>query len=314
MSRYNALPLRTRLVGFISQQMDYLPHAPEFVLKSIQQVRIHPWVERVLFGQSLPMARVQQQTVPTVQGGVDVRLYYPQTNADLPVIVFFHAGGWVIGNLETHDVLCRRLANDNQALVVSVDYHLAPWVKFPVPVEQGEAVIRWIIREAKTLQADTSRMVVMGDSAGGNLSAVLARKFRDQLVAQVLVYPVTDGQLATQSAEENHNAPILSRSLMQFFMDCYARHDSDKHDADFSPLQATDLAGLPPALVITAEYDVLRDDGFAYAERLRAAGVEVDHEHYADIHGFMSLPTLCKHSEQAFQAVEKFLATRLAEA
>jgi acetyl esterase len=180
-------------------------------------------------------------------------------------------------------------------------------VKFPVPVEQGEAVLAWLRRDAVSLGADPLRVMVMGDSAGGNLSAVLARKHPQALKAQVLVYPATDGDFRAFSADENSAAPILSKRLMQFFYDCYARTEEDKRHPDFSPLLARDLTGLPPCLIITAEYDVLRDDGFAYAQRLQAAGVTVQHEHYADIHGFLSFPTLCASGDEAFAAIGRFV-------
>lgn len=311
MSRFNALPLRTRLLGLFSQPMDFLPQAPAFLLKAVQNTRIHPLVERAVLGESLPLPKIRQQQVDTPHGPVDVRMYYPSLNDNLPVILFFHAGGWVIGNLETHDVMCRRLARMTDALVVSVDYHLSPWVKFPVPVEQGEAVLAWLRHDAVSLGADPLRVMVMGDSAGGNLSAVMSRKHPNAIKAQVLVYPATDGDFRAHSTVENRNAPILSSKLMQFFYSCYARSEEDKQHPDFSPLLAPDLTGLPPALIITAEYDVLRDDGFAYAQKLQSAGVKVRHEHYPDIHGFLSFPTLCASGEEAWRAIGAFIRETL---
>ena len=312
MSKYQALPLKTRLLAAIAAPSDYLAHAPDAFLKAFQQAGVHPLLGRILFGKSETMAKVVQHQVPCEVGDVTVRCYYPSLANELPVVLFFHAGGWVIGNLETHDALCRRIAKQTECVVVSVDYALAPWVKFPVPVLQCEAVLHWLIADAANLHINAKKIVVMGDSAGGNLSAVLARKYRQQLLAQVLVYPVLDTTLTSESVKQYTDAPVLSQNMMQFFVDCYIRQAADKYDEQVSPLFSTDFANLPPCLMITGEFDILREDGFAYVQKLKAAGNHTQHEHYPDIHGFLSLPYLCDSTNEAMAAVVKFVKERVA--
>jgi acetyl esterase len=311
MSKYQALPLRTRLLAKMAAPSDYLAKAPDAVLKAFQKAGVHPLIGKYLFGQSETMARIIEQKIPCQVGDVTVRCYYPVLDVDLPVILFFHAGGWVIGNLETHDTLCRRMAKLTGCLVIAVDYALAPWVKYPVPVQQGEAVLHWIKTQASVIHADSSKIIVMGDSAGGNLSAVLARKHRQDVLAQVLIYPVLDATLTSQSVAQYPDAPILSKHMMQFFVDCYIRTQADKYEQDVSPLFATDFNHLPPCLMITGEFDILREDGFAYVQKLKAAGNQTQHEHYPDIHGFLSLPHLCASTQEATQAIVKFVQERV---
>ncbi len=307
MSKYQALPLRTRLFAKLTASSDYLAKAPDAFLKSFQQAGVNPLLGRVLFGKNETMARIVEQKVPCEAGDVTVRCYYPVLDVDLPVILFFHAGGWVIGNLETHDALCRRIAKLTGCLVISVDYALAPWVKYPVPVLQGEAVLQWVMSQGAAIHANPQKIIVMGDSAGGNLSAVLARKYRQDILAQVLIYPILDATLTSQSVQQYPDAPVLSKDMMQFFVDCYIRTQADKYQEEVSPLFATDFNNLPPCLMITGEFDILREDGFAYVQKLKAAGNSTQHEHYPDIHGFISMPYLCASTQEATQAVVKFV-------
>lgn len=309
MSKYQALPLRTRLFAKLTASSDLLADAPDAFLKAFQRAGVHPFLGRGLFGKSETMAAVEEQRVPCAAGDVTIRSYYPVLADSLPVILFFHAGGWVIGNLETHDALCRRIAKLTGCLVVAVDYALAPWVKYPVPVQQAEAVLAWL-QQGNAIHADTSRMLVMGDSAGGNLSAVLARKHRQAFKGQVLVYPVLDATLTSDSVRQYPDAPVLSKKMMQFFVDCYIRTPADKYEEDVSPLFAADFANLPPCLMITGEFDILREDGFAYIRKLKAAGNATRHEHYPDIHGFLSMPHLCASTETAMAAIVEFVGEK----
>jgi acetyl esterase len=208
------------------------------------------------------------------------------------VLVFFHGGGWVVCNVDTHDTLCRSIANAANYIVISVDYRLAPEHKFPAAVEDCFAATVWAREAADEIGADPDRVVVGGDSAGGNLATVVSLLARDQDLPlpklQVLIYPVTDVNLETVSYQQNGEGYNLTRSMMQWFFDCYLTSEEDAADWRVSPLRANDLSGLPAALVITAEYDPLRDEGEAYAARLAEHKVPVTLTRYDGmIHPFI---------------------------
>jgi acetyl esterase len=230
-------------------------------------------------------------------GELPVRVYTPAGDAGstgLPVLVWFHGGGWVIGDLETADGDARSLAIGAGVVVVSVDYRLAPEHPFPAAVDDAVAAVRWVVDNAGSLGVDPARLAVGGDSAGGNLAAVVAQQLRDggpAIAFQLLVYPVTDAHLGTASMDENAEGYFLSKEVMIWFRGHYLG-DGDRGDPRISPLLASDeaLTGLPPALVVTAQYDPLRDEGEAYAERLRQAGVDATATRYDGvIHGFFSM-------------------------
>ena len=241
------------------------------------------------------VARVEDRLIPGRDAQIPVRLYAPQGRAPFPVLVFFHGGGFVIGSIELYDEFCRALANGAGAIVISVGYRLAPEHKFPAAVEDCYAATKWVAENARAIGGDSTRIAVGGDSAGGNLAAVVALMARDNgivpLVLQLLMYPATDLAHDTLSAQENANDYFLTRGDMLWFRSLYLRSDADRNSPYVSPLLAQDLHRLPPALVITAEYDPLRDEGEAYAARLREAGVTTTCTRYNGmIHGFLSLP------------------------
>jgi acetyl esterase len=241
-----------------------------------------------------PVARVENRGIPGPAGEIPIRVYTPEGTGPFPVLVYVHGGGWVICGLDSHDPPCRALANAVPCLVVSVDYRLAPEHKFPAAADDAYAATRWVAEHAAELGGDPRRVAVGGDSAGGNLAAVVALMARERggprLVHQLLVYPVTDAGLDTASYRENGDGYFLTRDTMAWFWGHYLRSRADVEDPHASPLRARDLAGLPPALVITAEYDPLRDEGEAYAARLRAAGVPVRTTRYPGmIHGFFGM-------------------------
>src|SRR6266850_3220749 len=239
---------------------------------------------------------------------VPLRVYRPAGVAAttlLPGLVYFHGGGWVIGDLDTHDVLCRQLTAEAGITIASVDYRLAPEHKFPAAVDDAWDATRWVASAADRLGIDARRLAVGGDSAGGNLAAVIALLARDAgapaIALQVLVYPVTDLGAETKSFADLADGYMLTRDSMRWFRAQYLAKEEDALDWRVSPIRATSLAGLPPALVITAGFDPLRDEGEAYARRLREAGVSVDAVCFGGmIHGFVPMGRLI---DTAFRAV-----------
>ena len=247
---------------------------------------------------------VRAVTIEGPAGSLPLRVYTPAIEKPAPALVFYHGGGWVIGDLESHDHVCRSLANGAQCIVAAVDYRLAPEAKFPAAVEDCFAATRWVADHSAELGIDPGRIAVGGDSAGGNLAAVVARLARDRggpaLVYQLLIYPVTDLSMSSASYVENAEGPLLTKAAMAWFIDHYARNEADRNDALASPLLATDLVGLPPAFVLTAECDPLRDEGEAYGKRLKEAGVPAEVKRYAGMpHGFFSFGAAFDGSTEA---------------
>ncbi|HKY69228.1 MAG TPA: alpha/beta hydrolase [Acidimicrobiales bacterium] len=270
-----------------------------------------------LVGSKPEMASVTDHTVPGPAGDVPVRVYVPTTDpGPRPALVYFHGGGWVIGSVETHDGAVRALATASGATVVSVDYRLAPEHPFPAAIEDCLAAVRWVVDRAAELDIDPTRLAVGGDSAGGNLAAVAALELRDSvdLRLQLLVYPVTDGAMDRPSLTENGEGYFLTRDTMAWFWDQYVA-GGDRHDPRASPIDAPDdaLRGVAPALVITAEYDPLRDEGEAYGARLRAAGVDATVSRYDSvIHGFFSMGDMVPEGKAAVDEAGEALRRALA--
>ncbi len=243
------------------------------------------------------MAVVEDDVFPGDGGDVAIRYYRPNgakpTDA-LPVMVFYHGGGWVIGDLDTHDVVCRTLANAGKFAVISVDYRMGPEHKFPAAVDDSFAALRWVADGAGGRAIDPQRIAVCGDSAGGNLAAVMAIMARDEsgpaLVFQGLIYPATNMDRDTQSHIDFAEGHLLTAKSQVWFQDLYLRGPQDRNDWRTSPLKHPDLSNLPPALVVTAGYDPLRDEGEAYADRLEEAGVASEYSCYeGQIHGFVTM-------------------------
>jgi acetyl esterase len=253
-----------------------------------------------------PVAEVLALAATGPAGPIPLRLYRGQ-GADKgrpqPALVYFHGGGWVIGDLESHDQVCRAFANAIPAVVVAVDYRLAPEHKFPAAAEDAIAATRWIAGNAASLGIDAAKLAVGGDSAGGNLAAVVSLDARDRggprLVHQVLIYPGTDMRMGWPSLERHAQQLPLTRAGMDWFVAHYLRSPEDKKDWRASPLMAS-LERLPPALVITAGFDPLCDEGEAYAAALRKAGVPVAHERFeGQIHGFVSMGRIIADAARA---------------
>jgi acetyl esterase len=260
----------------------------------------------------LPVARVEERMIPGPEGPIRLRLYWPK-EADagnpVPAIVYYHGGGHVIGSLDTHDFIARNLCAGVGALVASVDYRMGPEHKFPAAVEDSFAALEWLHANAAGLGADPERLGVHGDSAGANLAAVVALMARDKggprLRLQSLVYPVADYTLSTPSYETYATGyGLLTRAAMQYFQRHYLRSPADAEDWRASPIKAANLGGVAPAIVVTAECDVLHDDGANYAEALRRAGVAVEYREYPGmIHAFFGLVPAVDDAMNAQRAV-----------
>ena len=252
--------------------------------------------------------------IPAPHGRIPARIYTPKKlrKADglAPGLVFFHGAGWVIGNLETHDVVCRKLAHEGEMIVMSVDYRLAPEHRFPAAVEDAVTATKWVAANAKGLGIDASRLVVGGDSAGGNLAAVVslhARENGPKLAGQLLVYPATDFSRKHPSHSEPETSILLTHTVVTWFMNNYLG-DADINDWRASPARARTLADLPPAYVLTAGADPLRDEGDEYAARLKEAGVAVTYRHFpGQFHGFFTMGKLLNQANIAVGEIATWL-------
>lgn len=248
-------------------------------------------------------------------GGIPCRLYRPSSDSNMGLLVYFHGGGWVIGDLNSHDGVCRSIANQSGHAVLSVDYRLAPEHKFPAAFDDCAAALRWAHDQASSLGVDKTRIAVGGDSAGGNLAAAVALAEVVPLRFQLLIYPAVDMTMKSPSIDENSTAPILTKSVMAWFVNHYMRTSADHKNIQASPIVASDdlLKKMPPALVITAQFDPLRDEGEAYGKRLVENGVNCTITRYnGAFHGFFSMITLLDDAQsahaQAGVMLRKYLA------
>jgi acetyl esterase len=261
------------------------------------------------------LASVHAMTVPGPAGAIPVRIYTPLTlrKADgmAPCLVFFHGGGWVIGDLDSHDVVCRTLAAEGEMIVISVAYRLAPEHKFPAAIDDALAATRWIADNAVALNIDANSITVGGDSAGGNLAAIVAidaREHGPKLAGQVLIYPATDFRMTHPSHSEPETDCLLTHNVIRWFRDHYLNGAADVDNWRASPARVEDLAGLPPAYVITAGADPLRDEGEEYAERLRDAGVAVSARTYpGQFHGFITMGKILPRANDALHDIGAWL-------
>jgi len=255
-----------------------------------------------LFGTGPEMARVEDTTIPVDGGTIGARILVPSASPR-GVFIYYHGGGWVIGgNVEEYDTLGRKLAARTGCAMVLVDYRLAPEHRYPVAVDDSYAALEWVHAHLADIAGRDVPIIVGGDSAGGNLAAIMAQRSRDRggppIAFQALVYPVTDADLDNGSYTAEENQLMLSRESMVWFWDHYLPDAERRSEPDASPLRAADFTGLPPAIVITAEYDVLRDEGEAYADRLQEAGVAVERVRVpGQMHGFFTLLMVPGHED-----------------
>jgi acetyl esterase len=316
--------VRVRTLNWLLQHSAYgrVPQTPDRLAWSRRELR-SAGPTALLVGRQVPGVLVEDRTVPGEAGPVPVRVYRPPASgsaagpAARPLVINFHGGGWVIGNHRSGAWLCSGLAAGLGAVVVSVGYRMAPEHRAPAAALDCFAVTRRLVEDAAAWGIDPARVAVMGDSAGGNLAAVVALMARDAggpaLAAQALIYPGTDATLASPSVTRLADAPVLNRQDILDFLAHYLGPDGDPTDPRVSPLLATDHTGLPPALIQTAEHDPLLDDGIRYARALRAAGVGVRYTCYRGApHGFITIPGLDRTADQARAEIADHLADAFA--
>lgn len=302
--------------GFLSQLAD--SGAKPLHEMTPEEARGFTAALRDLFGPGPEVGKSYDEQVPVPGGGhITLRMLVPDGEIRA-LVVYYHGGGWVIGNIEESDHLTRKLANMLHAAVVNVDYRLAPEHRYPAAADDAWTALQWADEHMSEIAGTPVPLVVMGDSAGGNLAAVAAQKARDagrpKIASQVLVYPVTDADLDTDTYTDPENQLLLARESMVWFWDHYAPDPVSRLNPDASPNRATDLSGLAPAIVLTAEHDPLRAEGEAYAGRLRAAGVPVEQRRFAgQMHGFFTMVGLLPGSAEAIGYVTEQLDRQLRE-
>ncbi|PPF80640.1 hypothetical protein C5B96_10805 [Subtercola sp. Z020] len=325
----SAIPRRVRAWGRIMDRfasMHVATMSPADIAHNQTMQHVPAPVRRLVFGGRHRGVVVDDRAIPTLAGDLPVRIYRPRAEPGasptraLPIVLYFHGGGWTLfGALDMCDWLPSRVAAELGAVVIAVDYRLAPEHPFPAAVDDAFAALEWAAAEAGALGGDPARLAVIGDSAGGNLSAVVAQLARDRggpaVAAQALIYPVTDTVLDDRSMRLNATNPVLHQADMRRFLDLYLGPDAAspvRVDARAAPLRAENLGGLPPALVQVAAHDVLRDQGIRYAERLRDAGNRVDVQIYGDAaHGWVTYPHIMPTAKRAAADLVAFLRAAL---
>ena len=267
-----------------------------------------------LSGEQIALPKVEDMEVTASNGTLKVRLYYPSETTSLPVVMYFHGGGWVIGDLDTHDNMCRRIAKSSNAIVAAVDYRLAPENKFPAGIEDCISATEWFANNANSIGGDASRLAVAGDSAGGNMAAVVAQELMNKIKYQVLIYPAVDlGDTSYPSRDKYGSGEyFLSMEDMAFFGGHLLDNPEQVLDTKASPITSSNLSGLAPAFTITAGFDPLCDEGKAYHEKLSDAGVKSEYECVeGTIHGFTLFPVALESAIPALELIGKKLKDNL---
>lgn len=284
----------------------------------VEQAREQMRAALVTRGEPIALSVVEDASLPTPHGALTMRLYRPTTGV-LPISLFLHGGGWTLNDLDTHDRLCRRIARRSGWLVASLDYRRAPEHKHPAALDDAHVAYRWLLDNAERIEGDPSRLAVIGESSGGATAACLTLLLRDlgaQLpVFQILAYPITDLLDRWPSYQERGTGYTLDREFVRWSLDNYIPAGYDSTDPYLMPLAASDLGRLPPTLVMTAEFDPLRDEGIEYAQRLRSAGVAVQHIHAEDqMHGFLLLDRAVAKAAVLIDRLADALADRVVSA
>lgn len=292
--------------------LDQVGPQPEFRGQSLVDVR-------ATFDKTAAALPKRNEKVTKIEtrslGDFKVRIYTPEGKGPWPALLFLHGGGWVLGDLESHDDVCRSLAHRAPCVVVSVDYRRSPEVKYPVPLDDCETALKWLAANAAELGVDPAKVSVGGDSAGGNLAAALTIRVRDKggprIAFQLLIYPATDRSVGTDSYREFATGFGLTRSNMQWFWDCYLNETAERDNPEVSPLRAKSLKALPSAFVLTAHSDVLRDEGEAYAKRLVEAGVPTTCVRFRAMnHGFIRMGAVYPQADSALSVLAEALRGR----
>lgn len=296
------MPLHPNAVVVLEIMNASMADLPNVPVGEIAMLREQPMMPPV--ANPTRVARVEDRRIPGPAGDLPVRIYWPEASGTRPLIVFFHGGGFVLCSLETHDELCRALCRDTEAVVVSVDYRLAPESKYPAAADDCYAALAWAAANAASLGADPARVAVAGDSAGGNLAAVTALRARDLgtpvLCHQALIYPATTCDFDSPSYRENGEGYFLTAGAMRWFWSHYLPDMAQANEPYACPAKAASLAGLAPATVVTAEYDPLRDEGEDYGRALAAAGVPTEIRRFDGmIHGFVSMSDVFPDGREA---------------
>ncbi len=280
-----------------------------------------------VMGSIEPVREIRPLSIPTRSGSINARLYVPEASTEdnnfhkLPVIIYMHGGGWVMGELDTYDQLCCALAARSECAVISLEYRLAPEHPYPAAVEDCIDSVNWLLQETlssksdsnQSWQADPSRVFIMGDSAGGNLSAVVALELNSQqphpLKGQVLIYPITDADFTRESYIKCSEGYFLTTAMMKWFWKQYCPDESKWFDPNLSPLRATSHIGLPETFLITCQYDPLRDEGIAYAKKLQESGVKVEHHDVPGfIHGFLRQLHTFPQADEMLTRIAKWIS------
>ncbi len=276
-------------------------------------------VEKELVGDGEPVAHVEDRTISGPAGEIPIRIYRPEGDGPFPVLVYYHGGGWVFDSIDTHDPVCRMWANSGACIVVSVGYRLAPEHKFPSAIDDSYAALCWVAENADQFQGDATRLAVGGDSAGGNIATVMAIMARDKngphLAFQLLMYPATDiSSLETDSHLQFATGYLLEKPLMEWCRNHYLTDLAEAKNPLVSPLLTPDLSNLPPAFLCSGDADVLRDEGKAYADQLKEAGVAVEYKCYPGlIHAFLFMTKISATASAAFDEASTALRAALAK-